>query len=105
MINPYMKTKYPGEIGNPHFNHISCEMESLVYERPSFFGLKNILPPHFNPKFPNHPWLTRGYFCLRDRDNAIKSLRKKGYDYFVEYRDVNSQYALMASKRMSEHVI
>ncbi len=98
MTNPYMRTKYPSEVGKLYLNHISCKMEPLIYEKPSFFGLKNILTPRFNPKFPNYPWLTRGYFRLRDRDNAIKGLRKKGYDYFVEYRDVNSQYALMIGK-------
>lgn len=93
-----MKTKYPAEIGKLRFNPSSCKIEPLAYERPSFFGLKNILTPHFNPRFPNHPWLVRGYLRFRDRNNAIKSLRKKGYNYFVEYHDINSQYALMISK-------
>jgi hypothetical protein len=56
---------------------------------------KNIIPPKFNPRFPNHPSLTLGYDYLDDRDIAIKEFRAKGYNYIFEYRDVRCPIALI----------
>lgn len=36
----------------------------------------------------------RGYASVGDRRRAIAMLRKRGFNYFVIFRDVRSEYAL-----------
>lgn len=40
----------------------------------------------------------RGYKTARDRKCAIQMLRKQGFNHFVCYKDVKSNYALMYGK-------
>ena len=40
---------------------------------------------------------TRGYDSSKNRKLAIKGLRGQGFNYFVCYRDLNSEFALLYS--------
>jgi hypothetical protein len=42
--------------------------------------------------------ITRGYLTHADRKRAIAQLKRAGFDHFVEYRDVNSKFALCYGK-------
>lgn len=48
---------------------------------------------------------TRGYDSSEARDEDIKSLRKQGYDYFVDYRDAKAPIALNYGVRGQNIVI
>lgn len=41
--------------------------------------------------------IVRGYTSHGNRKRAITMLRKHGFNYFVCFRDVNSEFALMYS--------
>ncbi len=43
------------------------------------------------------PTSTRGYSSAAQRENAIRGLRKLGYNYFVKFADTQSKYALTCS--------
>ncbi len=38
---------------------------------------------------------TRGYGTAADRNRAIKALVKRGFNYFVCYRDTQAEFALL----------
>lgn len=42
--------------------------------------------------------ITRGYLNEGDRRRAVKQLRRRGYDYFVEYVDTAARFALCYGK-------
>jgi hypothetical protein len=42
--------------------------------------------------------MVRGYQSCGDRKRAIAMLRRLGYNHFVCFKDVNSDYALMYNK-------
>jgi len=43
---------------------------------------------------PNRDFQTRGYSRSSHRKSAIKMLAKRGWNYFVCFRDVQSEFAL-----------
>ena len=43
------------------------------------------------------PHSIRGYSSAAQRENAIRGLRKLGYNYFVKFSDTQSKYALTCS--------
>ncbi len=58
--------------------------------------MKRILPDstHFVTRRPHY---VRGYNSRRARNIAITQLTRRGFNYFVCYKDTQSEYALMAS--------
>lgn len=43
------------------------------------------------------PTSTRAYKSAAQRENAIRGLRKLGYNYFVKYKDTKGEFALTCS--------
>lgn len=42
--------------------------------------------------------ITRGYLTAADRKRAIAQLRRRGYNHFVPYMDIQSKFALCYGK-------
>jgi hypothetical protein len=42
--------------------------------------------------------ICRGYLTSADRKRAIRQLKRRGFDHFVEYQDTAARYALCYGK-------